>query len=81
MRGEESYASDDAMRFAALVLVHEIGHQLLHLGHPFGQLACVMNPAPLLRFREWASQLSAQNCPPASSGGMKPGAAKIRILN
>jgi hypothetical protein len=63
LRGGESYSEADSARFAGLLLVHEIGHQLFDLGHPYGRKACVMNPPELLRFREWAAQLSPGDCP------------------
>jgi hypothetical protein len=62
LRGNESYSEADAAKFAGLLLVHEIGHQLLDLGHPYGKTACVMNPPELLRFREWAGRLSPGDC-------------------
>ncbi len=48
---------------AAAMLTHELGHQLLHLGHPFGHTACVMNPPELLRFEAWVKGLDAAQCP------------------
>ena len=77
LRGNESYTGDDAAKYAAYLLVHELGHQLLHLGHPFGRKACVMNPAELLHFRAWVSQFSAKDCPLAASGAMKPGFVRM----
>ncbi len=56
----------DAVKAAATVLTHELGHQLLHLGHPFGRSACVMNPAQLLQFEAWAQGLDAAECPVGS---------------
>jgi len=64
LRGGESYSEAEGARFAAFLLVHEIGHQLFDFGHPYGRRACVMNPPELLRFREWAGQLSAKDCLP-----------------
>ena len=77
LRGNESYSSDDAAKYAAYMLVHELGHQLLHLGHPFGRKACVMNPVELLYFRVWVSQFSAKDCPIAATGAMMPGFVKM----
>ena len=77
LRGNQSYSSADAAKYAAYLLVHELGHQLLHLGHPFGRKACVMNPAELLHFRAWVSQLSAKDCPIAATGAMMPGFVKM----
>jgi hypothetical protein len=62
LRGGESYSEADSARFAGLLLVHEIGHQLFGLGHPYGRRACVMNPPELLRFREWAGRVSPGGC-------------------
>lgn len=77
LRGNESYTGEDAARYAGYMLVHELGHQLFHLGHPYVRKACVMNPAELLRFREWVSQFSAKDCLIAASGPMKPGFVKM----
>jgi hypothetical protein len=77
LRGGETYADAAAARFAGYLLVHEIGHQLFHLGHPFGAYACVMNPVQLLRFREWVGKFSAADCQIATEGAMKPGFAKF----
>ena len=63
-RGGETYSNADSARFVALLLVHEIGHQLFDLGHPYGKSACVMNPPELLRFREWAGRLNPEGCKP-----------------
>ena len=77
LRGEESYSEADSAMFAGLLLVHEIGHQLFHLGHPYGKKSCVMNPPELLHFREWAEQLSPKDCPVGESAAMKPGFEKF----
>ena len=62
LRGDESYSRADGARYAGLLLVHEIGHQLFDLGHAYGKKACVMNPPGMLRFREWAEGLSPKDC-------------------
>jgi hypothetical protein len=72
LRGDESYSEADSARFSGFLLVHEIGHQLLDLGHPYGRRSCVMNPPEMLRFRSWVEQLSPKDCPIAESGAMKP---------
>ena len=82
LRNNEQYARRDALRYAAYMLVHELGHQLLHLGHPFGNRACVMTPPELLHFRAWVNQLSAAACPLLGSGQaapMQPGFIKFRM--
>src|SRR5262249_1068485 len=64
LRGGETYSGPESARFASLLLVHEIGHQLFDLGHPYGRKACVMNPPEMLRSREWAGRLSPKDCTP-----------------
>jgi hypothetical protein len=63
LRGDVDGANTDPVQTAAALLVHELGHQLLHLGHPFGNKACVMNPPELLQFGNWAKGLDAALCP------------------
>ena len=63
LRGDVNCASTDPVQAAAALLVHELGHQLLHLGHPFGNKACVMNPPELLQFGIWMKDLDAAQCP------------------
>ncbi|MDP7345089.1 MAG: hypothetical protein QF767_17395, partial [Alphaproteobacteria bacterium] len=77
LRGGKRYGEEEAARLAGAYLAHEIGHVLLHLGHPFNQSACVMNPAQLLDFRTWRDNLDAVHCPLGSSAEMVPGAAKL----
>ncbi len=62
LRGDSATQNTDAAEAAAALLTHELGHQLLHLGHPFGHAACVMSPPELLRFSQWTRHLSAQAC-------------------
>ncbi len=77
LRGGKRYGEEQAARLAGAYLAHGIGHVLLHLGHPFNQSACVMNPAQLLDFRTWRDNLDAVHCPLGSSAEMVPGAAKL----
>lgn len=77
LRGNESYSRTDSARFAGFLLVHEIGHQLFHLGHPYGRRSCVMNPTEMLHFRSWVEGFSPEDCPLADSGAMKPGFEKF----
>ena len=74
MRGGERYSEEDAAELAGAYLAHEIGHLLFQFGHPFGQKACVMNPASMLRFREWFEQVNSAECPLGSRPEMTPGA-------
>ncbi len=77
LRGDERYSEQQVIDYAAAMLAHELGHLLLHLGHPFGNPHCIMAPMPLLRYREWYAGLDASRCTLGSSPQMTPGAAKI----
>jgi len=77
LRNDKSYSSDQVTTYAAALLTHEIGHQLLHLGHPFGNPKCIMSPTPLLKYREWLAGLDAAGCPLNSEASMTPGFASI----
>lgn len=77
MREGESYTAEDAARLAGIAAAHEIGHQLFHFGHPYGQAACLMNPVPMFAYRAWVNGLSARDCPIGGSPAMRPGAAAI----
>lgn len=80
LRGGVRAEGDEPAAWAAALLVHELGHQLLHLNHPYARTACVMNPPPLLRFREWLAELDGKACPIGSSAEMKPGAVKFEEI-
>lgn len=77
MRDGESYSAEEAARLAGITAAHEIGHQLFHFLHPYGQNACLMNPVPLFAYRAWAEKLSAKDCPIGGSAAMRPGAYKF----
>ena len=77
LRDDETYSSDQATTYAAALLTHEIGHQLLHLGHPFGNSNCIMAPTPLLKYREWVEGLDASQCLLNSEPSMTPGFVTI----
>lgn len=77
LRGGERYTPAEAARLAGLSGAHEIGHQLFHFTHPFGQPACLMSPVPMFSYREWASRLSAKDCRVGGSPSMTPGAYKF----
>lgn len=79
MRGGESYKPDEAARLSGIAAAHEIGHQLFHLGHPYGDTACLMNPVPLFAFRAWTDKLSPKDCQLGSSPPMRPGAFKFYV--
>ena len=63
-------------QMAALV-AHELGHLLLHLGHPFGNAACVMTPPQRLEFQAWAAGLNATKCQLGSNKANTPGAIQF----
>ncbi|MGE0330033.1 MAG: hypothetical protein AB7P37_05020 [Ramlibacter sp.] len=77
LRGGERYTPEEAARLAGLSGAHEIGHQLFHFTHPFGQPACLMSPVPMFGYRAWAEKLSAKDCPIGSSPAMTPGQYKF----
>ena len=68
------YSEELAAELAGAYLAHEIGHLLFQLGHPFGQKTCVMNPASMLRFREWFNQIDGKDCRIGSRPEMEAGA-------
>ncbi len=80
LREGESYTAEEAAQLAGTAAVHELGHLLLHLMHPFGQKGCIMDPVPMFAYRAWAAQLSAKDCPLSSSAAMKPGAYRFTYL-
>jgi hypothetical protein len=75
LRNDEHYTSEQTTTYAAALLTHELGHLLLHLGHPFGNQNCVMAPTPLLKYREWYEGLDASQCQLGSEEMMTPGVA------
>lgn len=77
LRDDRSYSSEQVTTYAAALLTHEIGHQLLHLGHPFGNSNCVMSPTPLLKYREWVDGLDPGQCRINSEASMVPGFVTI----
>lgn len=77
LRQDESYTGDQIINYSAALLTHELGHLLLHLGHPFGNNNCIMSPTVMLNYRDWYDNLDAERCAVGSSSGMKPGAASI----
>lgn len=74
LREGEQYSEEYAAELAGAYLAHEIGHLLFQFGHPFGQKSCAMNPARMLRFREWYEQIDPAGCQIGSRPEMKAGA-------
>lgn len=77
LRDDEHYSQRQVSDYAAAVLTHELGHLLLHLGHPFGVEGCLMSPMPLLKYREWYQGVDVKKCPLYSDEQMRPGAITI----
>lgn len=64
--------------FTALILAHEIGHLLLHLGHPWTNASCAMFPVLPRRMGEYKRTVSPEGCPLGSEPAMTPGAIQIQ---
>lgn len=79
LRDGRAGGGDDAVEWAAALLVHELGHQLMHLAHPASP-ACVMRPPQTLRFHEWVAGLDASRCRLGSVREMVPGAVKFQEI-
>ncbi|MBC7379838.1 MAG: hypothetical protein H7346_20710 [Burkholderiaceae bacterium] len=77
LRGGETPTVAVANTYMAALLAHELGHQLLHLGHPFGNPHCLMTPPVVLRFKQWLADLSPSQCALGSSKGNTPGVIKF----
>lgn len=75
--GAGNYSSAEASTLLGAYLAHELGHQLLHLGHPFGNDACVMTPAQLLDFESWYERIDASRCEIGSQPQMQIGAVEL----
>jgi len=79
LRNNKTFTRGKALDYAGAMLAHEIGHQLLHLGHPWGNTACIMTPLKVLDIENWIKNLNPKKCPIGSSPAMKPGAVDIPI--
>lgn len=77
LRDDKQYTSQQLVDYAAALLTHELGHLLLHLGHPFGNQHCIMSPTPLLMYRKWMDTVDPMQCSLNSEEQMTPGVAKI----
>lgn len=73
LRDGEFASRQEMLEGVAVLVVHELGHQLLHLGHPYGNRACIMTPTELLRFKQWLADLNPSQCALGSSPAMTPG--------
>jgi len=77
LRNDEAYTDEQIINYVAALLTHELGHLFFHYGHPFNAPACVMNPTPLLKYREWFEGFDAQACRAGNYPMMQPGAVKV----
>ncbi len=77
LRGGLAAEPEEASRQMGLLLAHELGHQLLHLGHPFANGACLQTPPARLEFRKWQGSLDAQKCALGDSKANTPGFIKF----
>jgi len=77
LRQDEHYSNEQIIEYSAALLTHEIGHMLLHLGHPFGNSSCIMSPTVMLNYRNWVENLDVDKCPIGSSIAMTPGVVKL----
>ena len=77
LRNDIHYSDQQVIRYAAALMTHELGHLLLHLGHPFGRSACIMSPTVMLNYRSWYDGFDAKACEVGSMAPMTPGAATI----
>lgn len=73
LRNGKTYSVSEWSTYAGALLAHEIGHQLLHLGHPFENPSCLMRPPARLHFDQWYAALNPANCRLNSSAAMTPG--------
>ncbi len=79
LRKGEVYDRTTALRYAGAMLAHEIGHQILHLGHPWSNKSCIMTPLRVLNISDWIKGLDPSLCRLGSSPAMTPGVVKIPI--
>lgn len=77
LRNDKQYTEDQIITYIAALLTHELGHLFFHYGHPFNAPACIMNPTPLLKYREWYEGFDVEKCKEGQHPAMQPGAAKI----
>lgn len=78
LRDGHTYERDEAIKLAAALYVHELGHHLFRLGHPWNNTNCIMHPVTLLQFRSWFEKLDHEKCAIGSSISMTPGNIELR---
>ena len=77
LRADKHYTDEQIIDYVAALLTHELGHLFLHYGHPFNAPGCIMNPTPLLKYRQWYENFDVEACKSGQYPMMQPGAAKI----
>jgi len=77
LRQDKSYSEQQIINYSAALLTHELGHMLLHLGHPFGNPHCIMSPTVMLNYRNWYDNFDVTLCPVGSSQDMRVGAIEL----
>ena len=77
LRHDKTYTEEQIVNYSAALLTHELGHLLLHLGHPFGNKYCIMSPTVMLNYRDWYDNLDASLCAVGISKDMQIGAVEL----
>ena len=77
LRNDKTYSDEQIVNYSAALLTHELGHLLLHLGHPFGNKHCIMSPTVMLNYRDWYDHLDASLCAVGSSKSMQVGVIEL----
>ncbi len=77
LRDGEQYSEQQIIEYTAALITHELGHMFFHYAHPFNINACVMNPTPLLKYRQWYEGFDVEACKAGNYPMMQPGAAQI----
>ncbi len=77
LRKQKSLTETDKINYLAIIITHELGHQLFHYGHPYGKNECVMSPMPLIDYRQWQKGLDAEKCQKGHYIAMQKGSALL----
>lgn len=77
LRDDKTYTEEQSINYIAATITHELGHLLFHYAHPFSAQSCIMNPTPLLQYRQWFEQLDVEACNGLNSPMLQPGTAPL----
>jgi len=77
LRDDKHYTDEQIINYVAALLTHELGHLFFHYGHPFNAPGCIMNPTPVLKYRQWYEGFDVEACKSGQYPMMQPGAARI----